>query len=43
MMSEITKLSSELAEKYACKTEPLFWNAFGKEHIMLEHFSIKNC
>ncbi len=43
MMSEMTKLSSERAEKYACKTEPLFWNVFGKEHIMVEQFSNKNC
>jgi hypothetical protein len=28
--------------KYACGTEPLFWNAFGKEHMMVEILSTKN-
>lgn len=43
--SEVGDLGSKnkYAEvKYACETEPLFWNAFGKEHIMVEQFSNKN-
>lgn len=40
--SEVGDLGSKnkYAEvKYACETEPLFWNAFGKEHIMVKQFT----
>lgn len=43
--SEVGDLGSKnkYAEvKYACETEPLFWNAFGKEHIIAKQFSKKN-